>query len=975
MYHFSSRSNVETVRLSQRNSIPNQIGQYLKNFQIEAIRFMHALLVKQEFCIYNDESGLGKQAATAVLLSVIASNRKTLIVIQNDEIHLTGWAFHLNVLSTLHVKFIKDEQDFTHSPHNVYIITWGILRTIDDVNNHKFDYIVLDNRGEMLNNNFCTSVLLKHFKGRTNLVISSVDVTGNLKLLHNILLLGGCLEPQHLAYKHFEAKFKLPQSMHASCKSVDLDKYFRERQRLSDYCKRYCHQFEEELPLVLQDHYKINLKLWRDRQRASNPDDDNAMSQNRMQNAITTQELFEDFCRQRQNQNKKQGINLTEEQVICIENDAQIITDSSSEDLVNMSPLLIESDSDNDVVTEIPNTADIGQEEIVDITNDDQDDNNANNETINYCVKKKKRNELQGLIENITEKYKVSLDFTDNDVNRICRRNTRRTTNNRQVCSKSSRETRRSVGNTGNNCNCDPNQERSNLQENVVRSSNSTDLKNSVPKIKKNDVLQKKTSLTAKTKEKKSQNLVGADRRETRAFGKRLTRSASTALSMNHVSLESDRSSKHKKKIGVKNSSRKKPKINDAIEKSEKDTQTTLFINNSDSNDCGNMQCAQKLSDSSIFDNFINCSEKKEESLLGRSTEIINTPILSTDALSGSEVIFVPSEKTNASETNKNLEQGNTLGSSCDGFSLSSSSCCKDAISRRTKALKPKRMHNHALTSTNRVQTCSELKTKGVHCKDNKCADLFDINRDTANIRYKKTHFNTHRQVQEQSEQTQAGITTKKMMQSRQPVKERSCLVILEKMFNINKTPRSAILDDIITEPLDKVNEIDSFDMLPPEDVFEISDSDTFGSFIRVHLNGDISTMQSNIQRNQSAQPNKITNYLINGNGSKDNTNDGPDNVNRQNVRIAETNYSPSKPPQQLSSALGSTLKKSPKVKVQAQATKLTKWFLKHATGEQPQHVNNVQLDHLTVNDNDIIKTPSAKKQIKRRRLDLNFKN
>uniref|UniRef100_A0A1A9VYK1 SNF2 N-terminal domain-containing protein n=1 Tax=Glossina austeni TaxID=7395 RepID=A0A1A9VYK1_GLOAU len=949
---------------------------------------MHALLVKHKFCIYNDESGLGKQAATAVLLSVVASNRKTLIVIQNDELHLTGWEFHLNVLSSLHVKFIKDQQDFTHSLHNVYVVTWGILRTIDDVNNHKFDYIILDNRGEMLNNNFCTSVLLRHFKGKTNLVISSVDVTGNLRLLHNILLLGGCLEPQHLAYKHFEAKFKLPQSMQAFCKSVDLDKYFRERQRLSDYCKnfrlrRYCHQFEEELPLVLEDHYKINLSLWRDRQRASNAEDDNAVSPNKMQNTITTQELFEDFCRQKRNQSKKRGIKLTEEQVICIENDAQIITDSSSEDLVNMSPLLVESDSDNDVITEVAHTDDIGQEEIVDITNDDQDDNNANNERINYCVKKKKRNELQWLIENITEKYKVSFDFTDNDVNRISKRNTRRTTNERQVCRENSRETRKSVGfinsvaesaiTKGNYCNCDPNQQHNNLQETIVRSSNSADLKSSVQNPTKNYVSQKNKSLTTKTKKKKRQNLLGADRRETRAFGRRLTRSANSALSMNHGSLKSDRSSKRKKKIGVKNSSRKKPKINKGCEKSEKDTQTPPFINNSDSNDCGNMQCAQKLSDSSIFDNFINPSEKKE-SLLGRSSDIINTPLLTADALSSSEVIFVPNGETNASETNKNLEQANALDNSCDCLSLSSSSCCKDAISRRTKALKPKRMHNHAVTSTNRVQTCSELITKGVHCRDNKCADLFDINHDAANIRYKKTHFNTHRKVQ-QSEQTPAGITTKRMIKAQKPVKERSCLLILEKMFNINKTPRSAVLeDDIITEPSERVNEIDSFDMSPPEDVFEITDSDTFGSFIRVHLNGDISTMQSNIQRNQSAQPNKITNYLINGNGSKDNTNDAPNNVNRQSIRIAETNYSPSKP-QQLSSIVGSALKKSPKVKVRAQATKLTKWFLKHATGEQSQHVNNVQLDRLTINDNDIIKTPSAKKQMKRRRLDLNFKN
>lgn len=67
--------------------------------------------------------------------------------------------------------------DTTDSPHSVYLAKWSSLRSIGDLSRLKFDYILVDNRGHSLNNSFCTSMLLKHFEGRVNMVISSVDIT------------------------------------------------------------------------------------------------------------------------------------------------------------------------------------------------------------------------------------------------------------------------------------------------------------------------------------------------------------------------------------------------------------------------------------------------------------------------------------------------------------------------------------------------------------------------------------------------------------------------------------------------------------------------------------------------------------------------------------------------------------------------------------------------------------------------------
>ncbi|XP_061390662.1 protein suppressor of underreplication [Musca vetustissima] len=322
MFHFVADHPPVPVRLSFRAQILGHVRQYLKQFQVDAIQFMHNFLAKGEFCCYNDESGLGKQAAVAVLLDSACGNKKSLIVVQNDDIYIHGWEFHFSVLTNCSVTVIKDNKDTTDSPHNIYLAKWSTLRNIDDLSKFDFDYIILDNRGQMLNNTFCMSMLLKHYERKINILISSVDITGDLKLLHNILKLGGRLEPRYANFKHFEEKFKLPDAKELTYKKVDLEEYFLKRERLADYCKnfrlrRYCHQYEQHLPLVTPDRYKINLDVFREKQNSTNSENSSVeiSSQNRQDDRVRdTQELFEEYCRQRRKQQELQKQKLLEQQ-------------------------------------------------------------------------------------------------------------------------------------------------------------------------------------------------------------------------------------------------------------------------------------------------------------------------------------------------------------------------------------------------------------------------------------------------------------------------------------------------------------------------------------------------------------------------------------------------------------------------------------------------------------------------------------
>ncbi|XP_011294659.2 protein suppressor of underreplication [Musca domestica] len=447
MFHFVADHPPVPVRLSFRAQILGHVRQYLKQFQVDAIQFMHNFLAKGEFCVYNDESGLGKQAAVAVLLDSACGNKKSLIVVQNDDLYIHGWEFHFSVLTNCSVTVIKDNKDTTDSPHNIYLAKWSTLRTIDDLSKFDFDYIILDNRGQMLNNTFCMSMLLKHYERKINILISSVDITSDLKLLHNILKLGGRLEPRYANFKQFEDKFKLPDAKELTYKKVDLEEYFLKRERLADYCKnfrlrRYCHQYEQHLPLVTPDRYKINLDVFREKQTATNSENSSVeiSSQNRQDDRVRdTQELFEEYCRQRRKQQeiqkqkleqkKKEQAKLQEQQNQLKEKELESVCDvddevafinysppppvvhdkppttrENSDEAVLMSPLLLVSDSeDTEDVPEICN--DPGDEaNIVDLSTDD-DENGKNNETSNASN------------EN-NEKEKTSSDKTSNKTTR-----------------------------------------------------------------------------------------------------------------------------------------------------------------------------------------------------------------------------------------------------------------------------------------------------------------------------------------------------------------------------------------------------------------------------------------------------------------------------------------------------------------------------------------------------------------------------
>ncbi|XP_013107818.2 protein suppressor of underreplication [Stomoxys calcitrans] len=421
MYHFVADHPPVAVRLSFRAQIPGHVRQYLKQFQIDACIFMHNFLAKGELCVYNDESGLGKQAAVAVLLDAACANRKSLIIVQNDENYVLGWEFHFSVLTNCNVKVIKDNKDSIDSPHNVYIAKWSTLRALDDLSKFDFDYVIVDNRGQMLNNTFCMSMLLKYYERKVNILISSVDITSDLKLLHNILKLGGRLEPRYSNFKQFEEKFKLPDAKELTYKRVDLEEYFLKRERLADYCKnfrlrRYCHQYEQHLPLVPADRYKINLDIFREKQNATNSESSSVeiATQNRPDERVRdTQELFEEYCRQRRKQQELEKLkqqkqqreqehqqlqkmmeerekqqkeremqdvlNLDDEVAFINETppivapDKQTGTRDNSDEAIVMSPLLLVSDSeDTNDVPEICNDP-TDDDNIVDLSSDDEE--------------------------------------------------------------------------------------------------------------------------------------------------------------------------------------------------------------------------------------------------------------------------------------------------------------------------------------------------------------------------------------------------------------------------------------------------------------------------------------------------------------------------------------------------------------------------------------------------------------------------
>ena len=110
MYYFSAKEPAEPLVLTRNEQICGQTCQYLKRHQIDAIRFVHSHLSKGDFCILNDESGLGKTAVVSALLgAVIGNTNKKCLIIVNDELLMNGWLFHLNLFTDLSSAAISDK--------------------------------------------------------------------------------------------------------------------------------------------------------------------------------------------------------------------------------------------------------------------------------------------------------------------------------------------------------------------------------------------------------------------------------------------------------------------------------------------------------------------------------------------------------------------------------------------------------------------------------------------------------------------------------------------------------------------------------------------------------------------------------------------------------------------------------------------------------------------------------------------------
>lgn len=339
MFHFMATCAPEPLELSEKVQIPGHLRQYLRDFQLETLRFLHSHLANRDFCILNDESGLGKSVSTAVYLGVIAKNKTCLIVVQNDDKLVAGWQFHFDILTNLTVGVLGLNASIFDSPPNIIIAKWATLRLKIDGNKYNYDYVIIDNRGQMMSNNFCMSMLLSNYEHKVNLLISSIDMTSDLKLLHNSLRLGGRLEHQYEQFKVFEAKYKLPDSKDVLNKIADLEQYFLKREMISDYCKdfrlrRYRHQFEDELPLVDVERYKINLDLWRSNSSQKLIDKASNLNSN---SETPTEELFNQALAL--DREVTHIINAQKSEALPMANN------EASEDALSMSPLLIDSDS------------------------------------------------------------------------------------------------------------------------------------------------------------------------------------------------------------------------------------------------------------------------------------------------------------------------------------------------------------------------------------------------------------------------------------------------------------------------------------------------------------------------------------------------------------------------------------------------------------------------------------------------------
>ncbi|EDX10025.1 protein suppressor of underreplication [Drosophila simulans] len=923
MYHFVSEQTPE-LRLSEETLVTSHVTQYLKSFQLDAVRFVYDRLSKREYCILNDESGLGKVATVAALLSALPPAKKTLVVLQNDEQLLTGWRFHLDTLTDLQVYIIQGVQDTTESPHSVYLAKWSQLRSIGDLSRLKFDYIMVDNRGHSLNNSFCTSMLLKQFEGRVNVLISSVDITSDVRLLYNVLRLGGRLEHQYKSFASFDRKFHLPDPKEVFSKRIDLEEYYKQRGFLSEYIKdfrlrRFRHQFDKLLPLVAPEQYKHNLNLW--------------LASKNSQSTISGSEVCSTIASIENNPAQQNKTGLFEE--------------SDSVDDVAMSPLIFESSESDDEPLTVEPGAD--QNPVLVVSSDDCEivtpPNTPPNRTpsLNESPKTKSKKKY-----NKQTSPRKKADLTDSEEDDEAMPPRKRT---RAATVHLTPKTRR-------------------LNVRILRCS-LDNLSTPPPSRTTTAIVTPKTepSVRRKNVKKRTVSPVDVGRPATRGM-QRLTRSAETKLNskyLKHRTLDdvkrnfprrvkiegtqTPRSSKRKVKQEPKSKAEQEKKQKTV----DKPAQETPKRKPGRPKKCKTMtedlgktttkpdsnplpSTPQVLSGSSLSSEYMQCAQRIPDNLDAIESPAFRvpftpqqTPMLLTlpsthNLLNDSEVVAIPLHKDQVETV--------VINSSHD-----ESSPQDPSQSRRTKALKRKRK---PVTSVN-SSFGGGLGLPPAKRSANKSPDLFSISSDHSQIPLAqprpsspfegfKIFGSEVKQFQQQHANVNISVPKKK--------RDRSCLDILEQMFEPRQQQSTKTSPKVLpTLPLTQKDDATPTitqrrRTLLEDDFFEITNNGQFGSRMRLNSSGEVSPVQPDQPSVRPSQANKITNYLIGSGITQERTQ--PSNGNRNSI-VASLRKSPKSPRQAAKST---------------QATKLTRWFgsVFGGVGSQTSSVESVSAPSTPVN-------------------------
>lgn len=356
-YHFVARSNRSKLILNQNSYIQNRVINCLTDFQHEGINFLYHHFEKHTSCILNLESGLGKTALVSAFLDAVLPHdlsRKCLIIVKNDE-RIINWQFHLDVLTNLSSKVVCDEKEI--GKESVYITKYDTLRSSTSLKNINFDCIIVDDRGDLLANKICLAYLLRNYENKISLVISSNDVSIDLKQFHSILRLCGRLDSSYLSFKSFENNFSLPRITGIQHDRNALESYFLRRENIINFSRKFCfrryrHQFEDQLPLCQPHFYKQSIQRWQETNKQfqfiRKPVPISIRNSIRSCQILSssdrdTEELFRSFFSK--NEEEELNAEVTRITTIASENDSN---ENSQLDNVLMSPLLFVPDTDDE---------------------------------------------------------------------------------------------------------------------------------------------------------------------------------------------------------------------------------------------------------------------------------------------------------------------------------------------------------------------------------------------------------------------------------------------------------------------------------------------------------------------------------------------------------------------------------------------------------------------------------------------------